>query len=200
MPIKETLYYFLIQDDFVSFEKAPEGLRTFRKWLDVKRIKGKNAYRLKQTPDAYKEIFLFINDAGDDIGILLGSVYSDNVVGEEFLIALLSRFGETPYYNNIRKKYGNEKTGEVVADLLADKPGLPALAIMFKTSPSVAEALLFPEQLSRYELTHMKPCLDLKFAADMLHRAPEKTDITVKYEVIVKGKINLEEKGGTGIP
>jgi hypothetical protein len=196
----ETLRIFLEKDGFISFEKTPASLRTIRKWLDAERRNDKNAYRLRRSPDIYREVFRHIEKSDQDIFILLSSPYTEKCVDEPFLTSLLAHICETPYYNGIKMKYGNEKAGNIAACLLAESPGLKTLATMFRTSPSVAAAMLFPERLSRYELTHLKPCLDLKFATDMLHIAPEKTDITVKYEVIARGTINVEEKGGTGIP
>jgi len=60
--------------------------------------------------------------------------------------------------------------------------------------------LLFPEVLSKYELTHLKMALDLAFASDMLKRVPPATNVVIKYEVITQGMLNLETRGGTGIP
>lgn len=60
--------------------------------------------------------------------------------------------------------------------------------------------LLFPEVLSKYELTHLKVALDLAFASDMLKRVPPATNVVIKYEVITQGMLNLETRGGTGIP
>jgi hypothetical protein len=83
---------------------------------------------------------------------------------------------------------------------MARQPGFPALAAMMSVSPAVAEKLLFPERLSRYELTHPKIALDLAFAADMVKRAPPGTVLSIKYEIIAQGMLNIEMRGGTGIP
>jgi hypothetical protein len=83
---------------------------------------------------------------------------------------------------------------------LSQSPGFEALATMFRISPSVATYLLFPEVLSKYELTHLKVTLDLAFAADMLKRVPPATSVIIKYEVVAQGMLNLETRGGTGIP
>ncbi len=155
--------------------------------------------RLPRSFDGYRAVFAHVDQA--DVYNFLYSNYSNAIVNVDFIKEALGRVLELPYFKEMEAKYppGN-RPGDAVVLMLSQSPGFEALANMFRTSPRVAACLLFPESLSRYELTHLKVALDLAFASDMLKRVPPATSVVVKYEVVAKGMLNLETRGGAGIP
>ena len=187
---------------FAEHEEIKAAMRAACDVLDVKAEEGKvTLYRLPRTLDGYRDVFAFLRDT-DDVYNFLSSVYSQAVVTEPFIRDALLRWATTPYYQSLAARYPAEqvKPGEAMVTLMAQQPGFKVLATMFWVSPAVVGKLLFPEKLSRYELTHPKITLDLAFAADMVRRAPPGTVLSVKYEIIAQGMVNLQESGGSGIP
>jgi hypothetical protein len=187
---------------FKDHEEIKAALRRACDVLDVNSGQGEvSLYRLPRTLDGYRDVFNFVRDSEDVYNFLLSN-YSHAIVNELFIRDALLRWGQTAYYESIAAQYpeGQIKPGEALVTMLAQQPGFAALAALFSVSPAVAEKILYPEKLSRYELTHPKIMLDLTFAADMVKRAPPGTVLSVKYEVIAQGMINLEMRGGTGIP
>lgn len=158
-------------------------------------------YRLARTFDGYRSIFYKVRTSGLDIYNFLYSNYSNALVNGNFIKEALNRVLKLPYFEELEAKSPKgSRPGEAIIMMLSQSPGFDALAIMFRISPKVAEYLLYPEVLSKYELTHLKVTLDLAFASDMLKRVPPATMVTIKYEVIAQGMLNLETRGGTGIP
>lgn len=158
-------------------------------------------YRLARTFDGYRAVFAAVRKSEADVYNFLFSNYSNSLVNAEFIKEALNRVLGLPYFVEMEGKYppGN-RPGDAVVLMLAQSPGFDALAVMFSISPSVATYLLFPEVLSKYELSHLKVTLDLAFAGDMLKRVPPATTVVIKYEVVAHGMLNLETRGGTGIP
>lgn len=158
-------------------------------------------YRLSRSFDGYRAVFAAARESDTDIYNFLYSNYSNALVNAEFIKEALGRVLKLPYFVEMESKYppGN-RPGDAVVLMLSQSPGFDALAVMFRISPSVATSLLFPEVLSKYELTHLKVVLDLAFASDMLRRVPPATSVVIKYEVTAQGMLNLETRGGTGIP
>jgi hypothetical protein len=187
---------------FTDHEEIKAALRRACDVLDVSSAQGElSTYRLPRTLDGYRDVFAFVRDSGD-VYNFLSSNYSHAMVNELFIRDVLLRWASTPYYESIAAKYPAEqvKPGEALVMMMAKQPGFAALAAMMSVSPAVAEKLLYPERLSRYELTHPKITLDLTFAADMVKRAPPGTLLSVKYEIIAQGMLNMETRGGSGIP
>jgi hypothetical protein len=187
---------------FTGHEEIKAALRSVCDLLDVNSAQGElTTYRLPRTLDGYRDVFAFVRDS-DDVYNFLSSNYSHAMVNELFIRDVLLRWASTPYYESIAAKYPAEqvKPGEALVMMMAKQPGFAALAAMMSVSPAVAEKLLYPERLSRYELTHPKIALDLTFAADMVKRAPPGTLLSVKYEIIAQGMLNMEMRGGSGIP
>jgi hypothetical protein len=187
---------------FAGHEEIKAALRAACDVLDVNSSQGEvTTYRLPRTLDGYRDVFAFLRSS-DDVYNFLSSNYSHAMVNELFIRDVLLRWAATPYYENIAAKYPAEqvKPGEAMVMMLSQQPGFAALAAMFSVSPAVAEKLLFPDRLSRYELTHPKIALDLTFAADMVKRAPPGTLLSIKYEIIAQGMLNMEMRGGSGIP
>lgn len=194
----------IMSDNFSGFsdrEAVKEALREACNALDVMTVEGNvSMYRLPQTFDGYKDVFSLVKDSEDVYNFLL-SGYTRKMVNEIFIRDALIRFAQTPYYQSIAGKYPpNMKPGDAMVAMMAQQPGFAALAAMFTVSPAIAEKMLYPEKLSKYELTHPKTMVDLTFAADMVKRAPPGTVLSVKYEIIAQGMINIEIRGGTGIP
>jgi hypothetical protein len=158
-------------------------------------------FRLSRSFDGYRAVFARVRRSQADVYNFLYSNYSNSVVDANFIKEALNRILQLPYFVEMEAKYpqGN-RPGDAVVLILSQSPGFEALATMFRISPSVATYLLFPEVLSKYELTHLKVTLDLAFAADMLKRVPPATSVIIKYEVVAQGMLNLETRGGTGIP
>jgi hypothetical protein len=187
---------------FADHAEIKAALRAACDVLDVSTGQdGISLYRLPRTLDGYRDVFAFVRDS-EDVYNFLSSNYSHAMVNELFIRDTLLRWASTPYYQSIADKYPAEqvKPGEAMVMMLSQQPGFAALAAMFSVSPAVAEKLLYPEKLSRYELTHPKIALDLTFAADMVKRAPPGTLLSIKYEVIAQGMLNIEMRGGSGIP
>jgi hypothetical protein len=187
---------------FADHEAIKAALRTACDVLDVDTGQGAvSLYRLPRSLDGYRDVFGFVRDTEDVYNFLL-STYSHAMVNELFIRDALLRWGQTPYFESLAAKYpaGQIKPAEAMVTMLAQQPGFAALAAMFSVSPAVAGMILFPENLSRYELTHPKIALDLTFTCDMVKRAPPGTVLSVKYEVIAQGMINIQMSGGTGIP
>ncbi len=159
-------------------------------------------YRLLRTFDGYAAVFSQIQNSNADIYNFLYSNYSHSVVNEQFIKEAIDRILKLPYFTELAAKYpeGGQNPGLAVAMMLSQSPGIPALTAMFRSSPSVASYLLFPGRLSKYELTHLKVVLDLAFATDMLKRVPPGTGVSVKYEIVAQGMLNLETSGGTTMP
>lgn len=187
---------------FTDHEEIKTALRAACDVIDVDSQQGTvSLYRLPRTLEGYRDVFAFVRDSEDVYNFLLSN-YSHAMVNDLFIRDALVRWGQTPYYESIAAQYpaGQMKPGEALVTMLAQQPGFAALAAMSSVSPAVAEKILFPEKLSRYELTHPKIALDLTFTADMVKRAPPGTVLSVKYEVIAQGMINMEMRGGSGIP
>jgi hypothetical protein len=158
-------------------------------------------YRLSRSFDGYKSVFANVRNSGADVYNFLYSNYSNSLVNANFIKEALNHVLNLPYFVEMEGKYpAGSRPGDAVVLMLSQSPGFDALAIIFRISPSVAEYLLFPEILSKYELTHLKVTIDLAFASDMLKRVPPATTVTIKYEVVTQGMLNLETRGGTGIP
>jgi|GEM_PF-3847389 len=158
-------------------------------------------YRLSRSFDGYKSVFANVRNSGADVYNFLYSNYSNALVNGNFIKEALNHVLTLPYFVEMEGKYpAGSRPGDAVVLMLSQSPGFEALAIIFRISPSVAEYLLFPEILSKYELTHLKVTIDLAFASDMLKRVPPATTVTIKYEVVTQGMLNLETRGGTGIP
>jgi hypothetical protein len=158
-------------------------------------------YRLSRTFDGYKAVFANVQSSSTDIYNFLYSNYSNSIVDANFIKQALNLILSLPYFTEMEGRYpAGGRPGDAVVLMLSQSPGFDALAIMFRVSPTVAEYILFPEVLSRYELTHLKVTLDLAYASDMLKRVPPATTVTIKYEVVTQGMLNMETRGGTGIP
>ncbi len=187
---------------FTDHEEIKAALRAACDVLDVNPSQGDiTLYRLPRTLDGYRDVFAFVRDS-DSIYNFLSSNYTQAMVNELFIRDMLLRWAATPYFESMAEKYPADqaKPGEALVLMMARQPGFPAIAAMFSVSPAVAEKLLFPEKLSRYELTHPKIMLDLTFAADMVKRAPPGTLLSIKYEIIAQGMLNMQTSGGAGIP
>jgi hypothetical protein len=214
--VNRLITYLSSQNDFVSaveilkdrlsglhsgdeIEPAVEKASHFLEFREDE--KGIMQFRLVRGFDGYRAVFATVKESGADVYNFLYSNYSNSIVNGEFIKEALTRILQLPYFVDMAAKYppGN-RPGDTVALMLSQSPGFDALAVMFRISPAVATYLLFPEVLSKYELTHLKVALDLAFAADMLKRVPPATNVTVKYEVVTQGMLNLETRGGTGIP
>lgn len=187
---------------FSDHAEIKAALRAACDLLDVTSGQGEiTLYRLPRTLDGFRDLFAFVRDS-EDVYNFLSSNYSQAMVNELFIRDALLRWASTPYYESIAARYPPEqmKPGEAMVMMIAQQPGFAALAAMFSVSPAVADKLLYPEKLSRYELTHPKIALDLTFAADMVKRAPPGTVLSIKYEVVAQGMLNMQMRGGTGIP
>ncbi len=210
------IIYLSGQNDFVSAEdivkdklsglhsedEVEPALEKALPFLEFKEDGGRGGlFRLARSFDGYRAVFANVRESKADVYNFLYSNYSNSIVNGEFIKEALKRILQLPYFVEMEGKYplGN-RPGDAVALVLSQSPGFDALATMFRISPSVATYLLFPEVLSRYELTHLKVTLDLAFAADMLKRVPPATSVVIKYEVVTQGMLNLETRGGTGIP
>jgi hypothetical protein len=169
-------------------------------FLEFKEGEGRMLLRLSRSFDGYRAAFARVRSRADVYDFLYSN-YSSSVVNGDFIKEALSRILRLPYFTEMEAKYppGN-RPGDAVVLMLSQSPGFEALASMFRTSPGVATYLLFPGLLSKYELTHLKVALDLAFASDMLERVPPATSVLIKYEVVAQGMLNLETRGGTGIP
>ncbi|HTX43589.1 MAG TPA: hypothetical protein VMC61_02580 [Methanocella sp.] len=182
-----------------EIEPAIEDAAPF---LEFKEDPGRGTMlRLSRSFDGYRAVFTRVKRSPADVYNFLYSNYSNAVVGADFIKEALSRILQLPYFVEMEAKYppGN-RPGDAAVLMLSQSPGFDALATMFRISPSVATYLLYPEVLSKYELTHLKVTLDLAFASDMLKRVPPATSVIIKYEVTTQGMLNLETRGGTGIP
>jgi hypothetical protein len=158
-------------------------------------------YRLSRSFDGYKAVFANVQSSRADVYNFLYSNYSNSIVNADFIKQALNLILSLPYFTEMEGRYpAGSRPGDAVVLMLSQSPGFDALATMFRISPTVAEYILFPEVLSRYELTHLKVTLDLAYASDMLKRVPPATTVTIKYEVITQGMLNMETRGGTGIP
>ena len=186
---------------FTDREELKEALRKTCDALDVKSEPGEaSLYRLPRTFDGYKDAYELVKDS-EEVYNFLSSNYSHAMVNELFIRDALIRMAQTPFYESLAEKYPpNMKPGDAMVMMMAQQPGFAAIAALFSISPAVAEKLLYPEKLSKYELTHPKIMLDLTFAADMVKRAPPGTVLSVKYEILAQGMVNLEIRGGSGIP
>jgi hypothetical protein len=187
---------------FADHEEIKAALRGACDVLDVNSAQGEiTLYRLPRTLDGYRDVFAFVRDS-EDVYNFLSSNYSHAMVNELFIRDVLLRWASTPYFESIAARYPAEqmKPGEAMVMMLSQQPGFTTLAAMFSVSPAIAEKLLYPEKLSRYELTHPKIALDLTFAADMVKRAPPGTLLSIKYEIVAQGMLNMETRGGSGIP
>ncbi|MCD1296315.1 hypothetical protein CUJ83_15030 [Methanocella sp. CWC-04] len=195
----------ILSDRLSGFTSGDELLPVLRQLcllLEVRTIPdGISLYRLPYNLDGYRSIFKIIKDRSPDIYNFLYSNYSHSAVNESFIKEALGRAIKTSHFQDIAGKYqGTTKPGEALILLLSQSPGFRSLVSMFQASPSVAERLLFPENLSMYELTHLKITLDLAFASDMLKRVPPGTRVSIKYEVLSKGTVDVETRGGTEVP
>ncbi len=214
--VSRLITYLSGQNDFVSAEDiVRDRLSGLHSWDEVEPAleaaapfletreddKKGTMYRLSRSFDGYRSVFVAARSSDMDIYNFLYSNYSNSIVNGEFIKEALGRILKLPYFVEMEAKYppGN-RPGDAVVLMLSQSPGFDALAVMFRISPSVAASLLFPEVLSKYELTHLKVALDLAFAADMLKRVPPATSVVIKYEVTAQGMLNLETRGGTGIP
>jgi len=181
-----------------EIEPAIEKAAAF---LEIKEEADVPMYRLARSFDGYKSVFANVRNSGADVYNFLYSNYSNSLVNGNFIKEALNHVLSLPYFVEMEGKYPpGSRPGDAVVMMLSQSPGFEALAIIFRISPSVAEYLLFPEILSKYELTHLKVTIDLAFASDMLKRVPPATTVTIKYEVVTQGMLNLETRGGTGIP
>lgn len=192
------------KDPLSGFESHDEIRPALKQICDVLEVKMENdelsMYRLPRTYDGYKDVFSIIKDS-EHVYSFLSSNYTQEMVNPEFIKESIIRITQQPYFTDIASRYPeNIKPGDALIAMLAQSPGFPAIAAMFSVSPAVASKLLFPETLSKYEMTHPKICLDLTFASDMVKRAPPGTVFSVKYEIIAQGMINMHMSGGTGIP
>jgi len=216
-PVIKLITYLSGQNDFVSlnsmlsdklsgFKTEKAALAAIEKATPLLEIRAEPVdgpfYRLLRTFDGYKAIFEQVLNSDTDVYNFLYSNYSHSIVNEAFIKEALDRILKLPYFTELAEKYPgpNQNPGMALAMMLAQSPVFAALAVIFQISPSVARCLLFPERLSKYELTHLKVVLDLAFASDMLKRVPPATSIGLKYEVIAQGMVNLQTSGGTTIP
>jgi hypothetical protein len=186
---------------FVGHDEIKAALKGICDMLDVKLQDDQvSLYRLPRTFDGYRDVFSIVRDS-DQVYNFLSSNYTQMMVTGDFIREAIIRITQMPYFGEIAAKYPEKiKPGDALIAMLAQNPGFPAIAAMFSVSPAVAAKLLFPEALSKYEMTHPKICLDLTFASDMVKRAPPGTVFSVKYEIIAQGMINMQTSGGTGIP
>jgi hypothetical protein len=187
---------------FADHTEIKTAMREACDVLDVNTGQGDiSLYRLPRTLDGYRDVFAFVRDS-EDVYNFLSSIYSHAMVNEIFIRDVLLRWASTPYYESIAAKYPADqvKPGDALVMMMAKQPGFTTLAAMCSVSPAVTEKLLYPERLSRYELTHPIIALDLTFAADMVKRAPPGTLLSIKYEIIAQGMLNMETRGGSGIP
>lgn len=208
--------YLSGQNDFVSAaDIVRDGLSGLRSKEEVEKAVEKATpflelkeddergllFRLSRSFDGYRAVFASVKGSQADVYNFLYSNYSNSIIDANFIKEALARILQLPYFTEMEAKYppGN-RPGDAVVLMLSQSPGFEALATMFRISPSVATYLLFPDVLSRYELTHLKVALDLAFASDMLKRVPPATSVVIKYEVVAQGMLNLETRGGTGIP
>ncbi len=192
------------KDPLSGFESHEEIKPALKLICDVLEVKMENdeqsLYRLPRTFDGYRDVFSMVANS-EHVYSFLSSNYSQSILTPEFIREALVRVTQTPYFSSLASKYPEKaKPGDTLLQMLAQNPGYPAIAAMFGVSPAVATKLLFPETMSKYELTHPKICLDLTFAADMVKRAPPGTVLSVKYEIVAQGMINMQTSGGTGIP
>ncbi|HTY91226.1 MAG TPA: hypothetical protein VMC84_08630 [Methanocella sp.] len=185
-----------------SEDEIEPALEAAAPFLETKEDDKKGTmYRLARNFDGYRAVFTAGRKSGMDVYNFLYSNYSNALVNGEFIKEALNRILQLPYFVEMEAKYApGNRPGDAVVLMLSQSPGFDALAVMFRISPSVATYLLFPEVLSKYELTHLKVTLDLAFASDMLKRVPPATSVVIKYEVTAQGMLNLETRGGTGIP
>ena len=196
----------LLADKLSGFNTERSALMAIEKATPLLEIRAETVdgpfYRLLRTFDGYKAVFSQVQSSDADIYNFLYSNYSHTVVTEQFITEAIDRILKLPYFTELSTKYPDvgHNPGKALAMLLSQSPGLAALAVIFRISPSVARCLLFPERLSKYELTHLKVVIDIAFASDMLKRVPPATNVGIKYEVIVQGMVNLETSGGTTIP
>lgn len=186
---------------FVSHDEIKAALKQICDVLDVKLQDDQlSLYRLPRALDGYRDVFTIVRDS-EQVYNFLSSNYTQSMVTVEFIKEAIVRITQMPYFAEITAKYPEKiKPGDALITMLAQNPGFPAIAAMFTVSPAVASKLLFPETLSRYEMTHPKTCFDLTFASDMVKRAPPGTVLSVKYEIIAQGMINMQTSGGAGIP
>ncbi len=194
----------ITSDPFSGFsdrEEVKAALKEICDDLEIKIEEGKlSLYRLPQTFDGYRDVFSIIRDS-EQVFNFLSSSYTQIMLTGEFVKEAIVRITQTPYFASISAKYPeNVKPADALLTMLAQNPGFPAIAGMFSVSPAVASKLLYPETLSKYEMTHPKTCLDLTFAADMVKRAPPGTALSIKYEIIAQGMVNMQISGGAGIP
>ena len=209
------IMYLTTQSDYVTihdihkdrlsgFESHEEIKPALKQICDVLEVKIENdeqsLYRLPRTFDGYRDVFALVVNS-DQVYSFLSSNYSQEIVTPEYIKEALVRVTQTPYFSSLASKYPDKaKPGDALIAMLAQNPGFPAIAAMFSVSPAVAAKLLYPETMSRYEMTHPKICLDITFASDMVKRAPPGTVLSVKYEILAQGMVNLQLSGGTGIP
>ncbi len=184
-----------------SKEKAQAAIEKASAFLELKEGGEKGTMvRLPRSFDGYREVFARVKSQADVYNFLYSN-YSNAMVDANFIKEALGRVLQLPYFKDMEARYPpGSRPGDAVVLLLSQSPGFDALASMFRTSPTVASYLLFPDVLSKYELTHLKVVLDLAFASDMLKRVPPATSVIIKYEVTTQGMLNLETRGGTGIP
>ena len=194
----------IISDGFSGFsdrEEVKAALKEICDELEIKIEEGQmSLYRLPRTFDGYRDVFSIIRDS-EQVFNFLSSSYTQVMLTGEFVKEAIIRITQTPYFASISAKYpDNVKPADALLTMLAQNPGFPAIAGMFSVSPAVAFKLLYPETMSKYEMTHPKTCYDLTFAADMVKRAPPGTAFSIKYEIIAQGMINMQISGGAGIP
>jgi hypothetical protein len=214
--VSRLITYLSGQNDFVSAreimldrlsglhseDEVEPALEAAAPFLETKEDDEKGAmYRLSRSFEGYRAVFAAARKSEADVYNFLYSNYSNALVNADFIKEALNRVLQLPYFTEMEGKYPpGSRPGDAVVLMLSQSPGFDALAVMFRISPSVATYLLFPEVLSKYELTHMKIALDLAFASDMLKRVPPATSVVIKYEVVAQGMLNLETRGGAGIP
>jgi hypothetical protein len=212
--VSRLIIYLSGQNDFVSAadivrdrlsglnskEEVEAAIGKASQFLEPREDGERTLFRLSRSFDGYRAAFAHVRSQADVYNFLYSN-YSNSIVDANFIKEALSRILQLPYFKEMEARYppGN-RPGDAVVLMLSQSPGFEALAIMFRISPSVATYLLFPEVLSKYELTHLKVALDLAFASDMLKRVPPATSVIIKYEVVAQGMLNLETRGGTGIP
>lgn len=214
--VSRLITYLSGQNDFISAgeimrdrlsglhseDEIDPALEAAAPFLETKEDSKKGTmYRLARSFDGYRAVYAAARKTDTDVYNFLYSNYSNALVNGDFIKEALNHVLQLPYFTEMESKYApGNRPGDAVVLMLSQSPGFDALAVMFRISPSVATYLLFPEVLSKYELTHLKVALDLAFASDMLKRVPPATSVVIKYEVTAQGMLNLETRGGTGIP
>jgi hypothetical protein len=186
---------------FKSKKNVEDALKKLFLLVEVRESEKGTSYRLAHAFDGYRGIFKIMQDSSTEIYNFLSSNYSNFMVNEIFVKEALERITRTTHFENISQSYkGPGKPGDAFLLMMSQSPGFTALAAMFRSSPLVADKLLFPEKLSKYEMSHLKIGLDLSFASDMLNRVPPGTRVSIKYEIVSQGMLNMQMRGGTEVP